>query len=229
MYIVFLGAPGAGKGTQAALLAEKQGLKHISTGEVLRDAVRRGTELGKQAKGYMDRGELVPDALVVDVVVDRLSQEDTAKGAVLDGFPRNVPQAKALDEALKARGDAVDLVVFLNVPEASLVSRLAGRLECAACRTSYHQNNNPPKKPGGCDQCDGALTQRADDRPETVRRRLQVYFEQTAPLIEYYRERGILVEVDGDKPIPLVADQVLAAVQEKERIARGEKAQKAGG
>ena len=135
MYIVFLGAPGAGKGTQAALLAEKQGLKHISTGEVLRDAVRRGTELGKQAKGYMDRGELVPDALVVDVVVDRLSQEDTAKGAVLDGFPRNVPQAKAL-EALKARGDAVDLVVFLMCPKPLWFP--GGRpLECAACRTSY--------------------------------------------------------------------------------------------
>lgn len=223
MYLVFLGAPGAGKGTQATVLAERLGLMHIATGDVLRDAVRRGTELGKQAKGYMDRGELVPDTLVVDVVVDRLSQEDAAKGAVLDGFPRNVPQAKALDEALKIRGAAVDLAIYLNVPEAALVSRLAGRWECAACRTPYHEITNPSRKSGECDQCGGALTQRADDRPETVRRRLQVYFEQTAPLLDYYRERGILAEVDGDKPISQVNEQVMAVVLEK-RAAEGEKA-----
>lgn len=223
MYIVFLGAPGAGKGTQATVLAEKLGLVHIATGDVLRDAVRRGTELGKQAKGYMDRGELVPDTLVVDVVVDRLSQEDAARGAVLDGFPRNVPQARALDEALEKRSTAVDLAIYLNVPEAALVSRLAGRWECASCRTPYHEITNPPKKSGVCDQCGGALTQRADDRPETVRRRLQVYFEQTAPLLDYYRELGILAEVDGDKPISQVTEQVMAVVQER-RTARGDKA-----
>ena len=213
MYIVFLGAPGAGKGTQATALAEKLGLVHIATGDVLRDAVRRGTELGKKAKSYMDRGELVPDALVVGLVVDRLSQPDAAKGAVLDGFPRNVSQAKALDEALEARGAAVKLAIYLNVPEAALVSRLAGRWECASCRAPYHEVTNPPKKPGVCDQCSGTLTQREDDRPETVKRRLQVYFEQTAPLLDYYKQRGLLAEVDGDKPIAEVTEQILAVVR----------------
>lgn len=223
MYIVFLGAPGAGKGTQATVLAEKLGLVHIATGDVLRDAVRRETELGKQARGYMDRGELVPDALVVDVVVDRLSQPDAARGAVLDGFPRNVPQAKALDAALAARGAGVDLAIYLKVPESALIARLAGRWECAACRAPYHEVTNPPKQAGVCDQCGGALTQRADDRPETVRRRLQVYFEQTAPLLEYYRERDLLAEVDGERPIPEVAEQVLAVVRQA-RAAREQRA-----
>lgn len=216
MYVVFLGAPGAGKGTQASVLAEKLGLAHISTGDVLRDAVRRETELGKQAKGYMERGELVPDALVVDLVVDRLSQEDAARGAVLDGFPRNVPQARALDDALKARGAAVDIAVYLRVPEPVLIARLAGRWECSICRAPYHELTNPPRRAGVCDQCGGPLTQRADDRPETVKRRLQVYFEQTAPLLDYYRERGVLAEVDGERPIPEVAEQVLAVVRRAE-------------
>lgn len=216
MYVVFLGAPGAGKGTQAALLAEKLGLVHVATGDVLREAVRQETDLGRKAKGYMERGELVPDSLVVDLVVDRLSQPDSAAGAILDGFPRNITQAEALDEALERRGAKVDVVIYLKVSEPALVRRLAGRWECGVCRTPYHEETKPPAQPGVCDLCGGTLIQRPDDRPETVRRRLQVYFEQTAPLLEYYRQRGVLVEVDGEQPIPEVTRQVVEAVVGRE-------------
>lgn len=212
MYVVFLGAPGAGKGTQAGLAAERLGLVHMATGDVLREAVRQQSELGKQAKGYMERGELVPDSVVLDLVVDRLSQPDAAAGAVLDGFPRNIVQAEALDRALAQRGARVDAAVYLRVPEAALIKRLAGRWECGVCRTPYHEETKPSKTPGVCDLCGGVLIQRADDRPETVRKRLQVYFEQTAPLLEYYRQRGVLAEVDGDRPIPEVTRQVLEVV-----------------
>ncbi|MHB0869672.1 MAG: adenylate kinase [Chloroflexota bacterium] len=212
MYVVFLGAPGAGKGTQADVVARRLGLVDIATGDVLREAVRRGTELGKQVKEYMERGELVPDALVVHLVVDRLSQPDVAKGAVLDGFPRNTAQAEALDQALSKRGARVDAAIYLKVSEPELVARLAARWECGSCKVPYHEWTNPPRKPGICDRCGGALTQRPDDRPETVRRRLQVYFEQTAPVLEYYRKRGVLVEVDGERPIPEVTEQVMAAI-----------------
>ncbi len=212
MYVVFLGAPGAGKGTQAEVTAKKLGVPHIATGDVLRDAVRRGTELGKKAQGYMERGELVPDGLVVDLVADRLSQLDAAKGAVLDGFPRNIIQAQALDEVLKAKGRGVDMALYLRVSEPELVARLAKRWECGACKIPYHEVANPPKTPGVCDRCGGPLIQRPDDRPETVRRRLKVYFEQTAPLLDYYRGRGVLVEVDGERPIPQVTEQIMAAV-----------------
>ncbi len=212
MYVVFLGAPGAGKGTQAGLTAERLGLVHMATGDVLREAVRQQSELGKQAKGYMERGELVPNSVVLDLVVDRLSQPDAAAGAVLDGFPRNIVQAEALDRALAQRGARVDAAVYLRVPEAALIKRLAGRWECGVCRTPYHEETKPSKTPGVCDLCGGVLIQRADDRPETVRKRLQVYFEQTAPLLEYYRQRGVLAEVDGDRPIPEVTRQVLEVV-----------------
>ena len=213
MYIVFLGPPGAGKGTQADLLAEKFELVHISSGDLLREAVRLQTDLGKKARGYMERGELVPDSLVVDMVVDRLSWPDVARrGAILDGFPRNVNQAKALDDALKRRGASVDLAIYLRVSEPVLVQRLSARWECGACKAVYHELASPPRTPGVCDRCGGVLVQRPDDRPETVRRRLQVYFEQTLPLLEYYRERGVLVEVDGERSIPEVAADVAAAV-----------------
>jgi len=217
VYVVFLGAPGAGKGTQASILAQKLGLVHIATGDVLRDAVRRETELGKQAKGFMDRGELVPDSLVVNVVMDRLEQDDAAKGAVLDGFPRNAVQARALDEALAARSSAVDLTVYLDVPEEALMVRLGGRWECSSCRSPYHEVANPPKRSGVCDQCGGVLTQRADDQPETIKRRLQVYFEQTAPLLEYYRDSRVLAKVNGEQPIPKVTEQVLSVVRRAEK------------
>jgi adenylate kinase len=212
VYVVFLGAPGAGKGTQAGLVAERLGLIRLATGDILREAVRRDTQLGRQAKEYMERGELVPDSLVVEVVVGRLSVPDAAAGAVLDGFPRNIAQAEALDRALAQRGAKVDVAVYLKVPEAELVRRLSRRWECGVCRTPYHEETHPPRTPGICDLCGGTLIQRPDDRPETVRRRLAVYFEQTAPLLDYYRQRGVLVEVDGGQPIPEVTRQVLEAV-----------------
>ena len=213
MFVVFLGPPGAGKGTQAGLVAEKMGLLHLATGDILREAVRQETELGKQAKGYMDRGELVPDSLVVDLVVDRLSRPDASGGAVLDGFPRNTAQAEALDRALARRNDKVNVAVYLKVSEAALVKRLSGRWECGVCRTPYHEESKPPRKPGVCDVCGGTLVQRADDRPETVRKRLEVYFDQTAPLLEYYRRRGVLAEVDGEQPIPEVTRRVMESVE----------------
>lgn len=212
MYVVFLGVPGAGKGTQAGILAEKMGLLHLATGDVLRAAVKQGTPLGLEAKGYMERGELVSESLVVNLVVERLAAPDAATGAVLDGFPRNLSQARALDEALKERNAAVDLVIYLNVPEEALVARLAGRWECGTCRTPYHEQTKPPRVAGECDQCGGALTQRPDDAPETVRRRLQVYFEQTAPLLDYYRSREVLREIDGERPIAEVTAQIESVV-----------------
>jgi len=212
VYVVFLGPPGAGKGTQAAVVAKRLGIVHLATGDILREAVRQGTELGQQAKEYMDRGELVPDSLVVDLVMDRISGPDAAAGAVLDGFPRSIAQAEALDGALSRMGSGVDAVVYLRVSEAELVRRLSLRWECSQCRTPYHGESRPPKRPGICDLCGGVLTQREDDRPETVRRRLKVYYEQTAPLLEYYREKGVLAEVDGEEPIPLVTERVLEAI-----------------
>ncbi len=212
MYVVFLGPPGAGKGTQAGTVAEQLGIVHIATGDVLREAVRRGSDLGKQAKGYMERGELVPDPLVVELVVARLSEPDAAGGAVLDGFPRNIVQAEALDRALAERGAKVNVAIYLGVSERALIRRLASRWECGVCRAPYHEESKPPKTPGVCDLCGGVLIQRADDRPETVRKRLQVYFEQTAPLLEYYRRRGVLAEVDGERSIPEVTRQVMETV-----------------
>ncbi len=213
MFVVFLGAPGSGKGTQATILAKKFGLVHVATGELLRDAARRGTELGRMARDYMERGELVPDDLVVAIVIDRLSRPDAVDGAVLDGFPRNLEQARALEQALEQRGLAVDEAIYLRVSDPVLIKRLAGRWECSSCGTPYHLVNNPPKTPGICDRCGEPLTQRPDDRPETVRRRLEVYLEQTAPLLEYYRDKGVLVGVDGEQPIADVTQRVTAAIE----------------
>jgi adenylate kinase len=210
--VLFLGAPGAGKGTQAQAVEDSFGLIHLATGDLLRDAVRRGTDLGKQAKGYMDRGELVPDPLIIALVMDRLSRPDAAKGALFDGFPRNLRQAEALDEALARKGERLDVALYLKVPDSVLVSRLAGRWECPTCQLPYHELANPPKTPGVCDRCGGPLTQRPDDRPETVKRRLQVFLEQTEPLLKYYRDRGVLVEVNGDRPISEVTREILAVV-----------------
>lgn len=219
MYVVFLGAPGAGKGTQASVLADKTGLLHLATGDVLRAAVKQETALGLEAKGYMERGELVPDSLVVRLVVDRLASADD--GAVLDGFPRNLSQASALDEALDGLGARVDLVLYLKVPEDALIARLAGRWECGNCRAPYHEQTKPPKVAGVCDACGGTLVQRPDDVPETVQRRLQVYFEQTAPLLDYYRDRGVLREIDGERPITEVTAQILAVVSSAESKGSG--------
>jgi len=212
LYVILFGAPGAGKGTQAAILAEKTGLVHITTGELFREAIRQETELGNQAKVYYDRGQLVPDHLTIAMLLERLSQDDCARGCILDGFPRTLEQATALDEALAREGKAIDKVSYIQVPESELLSRLSGRWNCRQCGSVYHQRFQPPRQAGRCDQCGGELYQREDDKPETARRRLEVYSQQTAPLIDYYRARGKLVEIDGDKSVEEVAEGLLAAV-----------------
>ena len=212
MDVIIMGPPGAGKGTQAIALAEHMGVPHIATGDLFRDAVRRGTSLGLQAKGFMERGELVPDSLTIALLLDRLYDADAAAGALLDGFPRTVAQAEALDVALGERGRRVGRVVDLIVPRDTLIDRLAGRWLCRECQTPYHAVFSPPQAAGTCDRCGGLLYQRPDDRRETVERRLDVYVEQTLPVIDYYRRRGVLVEVNGDQEIEDVQRDLRAAV-----------------
>ena len=197
MKIIMLGAPGAGKGTQAKKIAEKYAIPHISTGDIFRANIKNGTELGKKAKTYMDQGLLVPDELVVDLVVDRVNQDDCANGYVLDGFPRTIPQAEALDEALAALGQTVDYAINVEVPDENIVNRMSGRRACVDCGATYHLVYIPTKVENVCDNCGGGLILREDDKPETVQKRLNVYHEQTQPLIDYYTEKNILVEVDG--------------------------------
>ncbi len=197
MKIIMLGAPGAGKGTQAKKIAEKYGIPHISTGDIFRANIKAGTDLGKKAKTYMDQGLLVPDELVVDLVVDRVQQEDCANGYVLDGFPRTIPQAEALDHALEALGQAMDYAINVEVPDENIVNRMSGRRACVGCGATYHIVYAPTKAENVCDTCKGELILRDDDKPETVQKRLNVYHEQTQPLIDYYTEKNILVEVDG--------------------------------
>lgn len=197
MKIIMLGAPGAGKGTQAKKIAAKYGIPHISTGDIFRANIKNGTELGKKAKTYMDQGLLVPDELVVDLVVDRVSQDDCTKGYVLDGFPRTIPQAEALDKALEAKGQKMDYAIDVDVPDENIVRRMGGRRACVGCGATYHLEYAPTRQEGICDVCGGELILRDDDKPETVLKRLGVYHEQTQPLIEYYTNQGILKTVDG--------------------------------
>ena len=197
MKIIMLGAPGAGKGTQAKMIADKYQIPHISTGDIFRANIKNQTELGQKAKTYMDQGLLVPDELVVDLVVDRLAQEDCVNGCVLDGFPRTIPQAEALDAALAAKGEAIDYAIDVDVPDENIINRMSGRRACVACGGTYHVKYAPTKKEGVCDACGGELILRDDDKPETVKKRLDVYHEQTQPLIDYYNGKGILKEVDG--------------------------------
>ncbi len=197
MKIIMLGAPGAGKGTQAKKIAEKYGIPHISTGDIFRANIKNGTELGKKAKTYMDEGLLVPDELVVDLVVDRVQQEDCKNGYVLDGFPRTIPQAEALDKALAELGEKMDYAINVEVPDENIVSRMSGRRACVGCGATYHIVHAPTKVENMCDTCGGELILRDDDKPETVLKRLGVYHEQTQPLIQYYTDKDILVEVDG--------------------------------
>ena len=197
MKLIMLGAPGAGKGTQAKKIAEKYTIPHISTGDIFRANIKNGTELGKKAKTFMDQGLLVPDELVVDLVVDRVNQEDCKNGYVLDGFPRTIPQAEALDKALSAIGDSVDYAINVEVPDENIVRRMSGRRACVGCGATYHIVYNPPKKEGICDVCGQELVLRDDDKPETVKKRLDVYHDQTQPLIDYYKNEGVLAEVDG--------------------------------
>ena len=197
MKIIMLGAPGAGKGTQAKRIAEKYSIPHISTGDIFRANIKNGTELGKKAKTYIDQGLLVPDELVVDLVVDRVNQEDCANGYVLDGFPRTIPQAEALDAALASMGQSMDYAINVEVPDENIVARMSGRRACVDCGATYHIVHAPTKQENVCDNCNGELILRDDDKPETVQKRLNVYHDQTQPLIDYYQNKNILVEVDG--------------------------------
>ena len=197
MIIVMLGAPGAGKGTQAVMICGKYNIPHISTGDIFRANIKNGTELGKKAKAYMDAGALVPDSLTVELLLDRVAKDDCAKGYVLDGYPRTIPQAEVLTQALAKQGEAVDFALNVDVPDENIVNRMSGRRSCPKCGASYHIRYIPPKTEGICDECGAALIQRDDDKPETVLNRLSVYHEQTQPLIEYYEKAGVLYTVDG--------------------------------
>ena len=197
MKIVMLGAPGAGKGTQAKMIASKYQIPHISTGDIFRANIKNGTELGKKAKSYMDQGLLVPDELTVDLVIDRLANDDCKNGYILDGFPRTIPQAEALDAALAKLGEKMDYAIDVDVPDENIVSRMSGRRACTGCGATYHIVYNPSKKGDCCEVCGEKLILRDDDKPETVQKRLNVYHEQTQPLIDYYTKAGILTTVDG--------------------------------
>ncbi len=212
MRLVLLGAPGAGKGTQAKLLASHLGIPQVSTGDMLRAAVTADTPLGRKAKQFMDRGVLVPDTVIIDLVRERLQQPDCAAGYILDGFPRTVAQAEALQKTLDALHTALDRVVSLEVPIEELVERIAGRRTCRECGAMYHVRFSPSKAEGRCDVCGGELFQRDDDREETVRRRLMVYAEQTAPLIHFYEERGFLRRVSGTGDIREIFQRITAAL-----------------
>lgn len=215
MKIIMLGAPGAGKGTQAKKISEKYGIPHISTGDIFRANIKNGTELGKKAKEYMDQGLLVPDELVVDLVIDRFKQEDCLKGYVLDGFPRTIPQAEALDAALQANGETIDYAINVEVPDAHIIERMSGRRACLSCGATYHVVNIPPKVEGVCDTCGGELVLRDDDKAETVKKRLDVYHQQTQPLIDFYASKGLLVEVDGTIGMLEVFDAIVKVLEEK--------------
>ncbi len=199
MKIIMLGAPGAGKGTQAQMIAEKFNIPHISTGDIFRANIKNGTELGKKAKEFMDKGQLVPDELTVELLLDRVAKEDCKDGYVLDGFPRTIPQADVLTNELDKLGDYVDYAINVDVPDENIVRRMSGRRACLKCGATYHIEHIPPKQEGICDKCGSELVQRDDDKPETVNNRLSVYHEQTQPLIDYYTKAGILKTVDGTK------------------------------
>lgn len=208
MRVVFVGPPGVGKGTQAQRLAERRGMVKISTGDVLREAVRQGTPLGVRAKAFMDAGSLVPDDLVIGMLSERLAGDDTARGCLLDGFPRTIAQAEALGKMLERRGEALDLVVAFDADHEVIVDRLSGRRSCPRCGKVYHVHFDPSPAGARCGGCGAELVQREDDREATIRRRLKVYEEETAPLLAYYRDRGLLVLVDGTAPIDVVAARV---------------------
>lgn len=197
MKIIMLGAPGAGKGTQAKMIAEKYSIPHISTGDIFRANIKNGTELGMEAKKYMDQGLLVPDELTVKILLDRVANADCENGYVLDGFPRTIPQAEVLDKALTELGDKIDYAINVEVPDENIIRRMGGRRACLTCGATYHIEHIPPVKEGVCDACGKELVLRDDDKPETVKNRLDVYHKQTQPLIDFYQEKGVLKTVDG--------------------------------
>ena len=208
MKIIMLGAPGAGKGTQAKMISEKYNLPHISTGDIFRANLKEGTPLGLEAKKYMEKGALVPDEVTVRILLDRVAKDDCSGGYVLDGFPRTIPQAEVLDKELTALSDKIDFAIDVDVPDENIVKRMSGRRACPSCGATYHIVNIPPKKEGICDACGGQLILRDDDKPETVQKRLDVYHEQTQPLEEYYKNKGVLRAVDGTRDMKVIFDEI---------------------
>lgn len=216
MYLILLGAPGGGKGTQAKFLSQKFGIPQIATGDLFRQAVEEKTELGLLAKSYMDKGALVPDDITVKMVLEQIKGGDCQSGCIFDGFPRTLEQAEALDEALAATGKAIDRAIYIQVSEKNLIRRISGRWLCRQCQTPYHEVTSPPRIAGICDKCGGKLYQRPDDTEKTIRERLKVYLAQTLPLLDYYRKRGRLIEVNGDAEIEEVTERVMKALQKEE-------------
>ncbi|MFA5055458.1 MAG: adenylate kinase [Dehalococcoidia bacterium] len=212
MRLILLGAPGSGKGTQAKNIAEKVGITHVASGDLFRAAATRGDELGNQAKHYMEQGLLVPDEITIKMILERIDAPDCSKGVMLDGFPRTLEQAKALDQALGDKKLKIDRVFYINVSTDELVRRLSGRFICRKCQAPYHKVSSPPKKEGVCDKCGGELYQRADDTPETVRKRIDVYTKETSPLIDYYNKAKKLVEIDGEGNIDSITKNIIAAL-----------------
>jgi len=213
MKIILLGGPGAGKGTQAKLLKEHYNVPHISTGDILRANIKQNTELGIEAKNYIDQGLLVPDELVVHLIENRITEDDCKKGYILDGFPRTIPQAEALDKVLESINDQIDIVLNIEVSDDSIVKRMSGRRACLKCGATYHIDNNPPKVEGICDVCGTELVLRDDDKPETVANRLRVYHEETKPLIDYYTNKNMLVTIDGLRPIEVVTREIISSIE----------------
>ena len=215
MYVVFLGAPGAGKGTQAAEVAKALKLAHIATGDMFREAQKKGTKLALEAKTYMEKGLLVPDEITIKMVQERISAPDCKNGVIFDGFPRNLAQAQALDKAMAEQSKSIDKVIYIKVSEGELLKRLGGRWICRQCQTPYHEVASPPTVKGKCDKCGGELYQRSDDVPETIKERLKVFFAQTAPLIDYYTKTGKLMEVNGEGSMDEIKQRILKALGKK--------------
>lgn len=213
MRLVLLGGPGAGKGTQAKMLKEKYDLPHISTGDIFRANINNNTDLGKEAKKYMDKGLLVPDELVGDLVIDRIAEDDCKNGYIFDGFPRTIPQAKDLDKRLESSGEKIDFVINIEVEDENIIRRMSGRRACLKCGATYHIEHIPPKKEGICDKCGSNIVLRDDDAPETVRNRLVIYHEQTQPLIDYYNSKGNLISVDGSRPMKDIHEEIIDYIE----------------
>lgn len=213
MYIIMLGAPGAGKGTQADILSKEMNLPHIASGDLFRQALEEKTEVGLLAKSYMDKGELVPDEVAIKMILERINQPDCTSGCLLDGFPRTLHQAEVLDEALKEQGKSIDKAIYIEVPNEELVKRLSGRRLCRVCQTPYHIISSPPKTPGKCDKCGGELYQRSDDREETVKDRLNIFFAQTFPILDYYKQQNKLIRVNGNLGMQGVAREIISALK----------------
>jgi adenylate kinase len=209
MFFILLGAPGAGKGTQADIIVKEISLPHVASGDLFRHALKNGTELGKQAESYMKAGQLVPDEITIKMILERIAKEDCNSGCVFDGFPRTLDQARALDAALGKQGKSIEKAIYIEVPESVLLDRLTGRWVCRTCQSPFHQQNQPPRKKGVCDKCEGELYQRADDKEETIKERLKVYFAQTMPLLDYYEKQGRLFRCNGNQHINEVGKDIV--------------------